>query len=232
MRHVAAIAAAGVFLFLLTFLASTPTSTAVPVNAQEPAATCPATPDLAAFETQIAAKIYATLTASAPTSTPVVLPTATSTRLPNAPVQQDVPVTIGKWEVTLLSARRDKTIWGPNDSQTASGVWATLIFRIRNLQTETDFLYRSDRPQVWTDLTEKSKPIQLSYDLESRAKWFYSCCDDILDDVNPGQERVILTVFDVPEKSQMLHLEFFDTAWLAPVFIVPNFIGIPPRPAN
>ncbi len=233
MRHVVILGLAGVVILLLLSLSSTPESLLVTAKAQEPLATCAPTPDLVAFETRIAARIYATLTASAPTKSPTGTATATATRIAAAGfVWQDVTVPIGQWEVTLLSARRDKTIWSGSDPRTASGVWATLIFRIKNLQASTDFIYKSFRPLVWTDLTGKEKPIQGNYDLEARAQWFYSCCGGILDDVPPGQERVILVSFDVPEKSQALHVEFFGMDWVPPVFVVPNFAQIPPRPMN
>jgi hypothetical protein len=155
------------FVILFAIVGCAPSATPTPV---------PPTPDAKATEAQITHNVFATLTASVPTTTntptntatptmtntptntatPTITPTPTKTNTPTAtytpsptytptsrptPVLQDQTIPLGiKWQVTFISARRDKTIYGPFGAETAMGTWATLMFRVKNLQTGSDYL--------------------------------------------------------------------------------------------
>jgi hypothetical protein len=229
-----------------------------------PSATPTPTPDLQATETKIAANIFATQTASMPTATntptntttPTVTDTPTNTATPtitqtprptdtprptNTPtpaptlVTQDNPVTVdGKWQITLVSARRDKTIYGPYGAETAFGVWASLLFRVKNLQGGSDYIGKTFSPVVFSDSGAKDATLAKYSPLntvEDKATWFYSCCDSAFHMLSPGQETVVLYTLDVPENTKNIAFLFYRSSdrFSSPTFFFPDFDQVPPR---
>lgn len=216
-------------------------------------------PDTKGTETKIAANIFATQTASVPTATstpvptdtPTITPTPTVTHTPTnsptptmtntpkptstqtpkpTPVLQDQTTRLlDRWEITLVSVRRDKTIWGPfGSAETAFGVWGTFVFRIKNLQTGSDYLHRSLSSQVRADGQKIDYHIMNT--VEDKAKWFYSCCDSAYTLVAPNQEKVILISFDLPERTTTVEYSFTVSGIpIYPIFLVPSFDQIPAR---
>jgi hypothetical protein len=200
-----------------------PTATSTPTDTPIPTATGTPTWTITPRPTQT----------STPTQTP--LPTSTPTRKPT-PVLQDRPAPLQKrWTVTLISARRDKTIFGPEGAETAFGVWATLLFRIQNVQPGSDAFGRHYGVRLLAD----GQPIKykIPNPAEDMAHWFYSCCESTDKLMAPMQENVVLYTFDVPERTKTLELNFTaetddGIAPIEPTFRVPNFDQVPPRPGR
>jgi hypothetical protein len=155
-----------------------------------------------------------------------VIPTPKATV---APVLQDqMIVLMNKWQVTLISTRRDKTIYGYFDSETAFGTWATLMFRVKNLQGGSDYIAKSFG--AWFAADGKRVPYETLNTIEDKAQYYYSCCDSAYTMLSPGQETVILYCFDVPENTQSLVFNFtLSGIPIVPMFAVPNFSQIPAR---
>jgi hypothetical protein len=148
----------------------------------------------------------------APTDTPLPA-TSTPTRRPPAATPTPVPVTPplgmdtkttlqGKWELTLVSIHRDKTVYFYSDSKVAFGVWASFLFRAKNLQSGTD---RFTNQYYWGILADGQL---VKYDaLESPddyAAYMYCGCSSAFETFNPGIEGVFVVTADVPESTKQL----------------------------
>ena len=58
----------------------------------------------------------------------------------------------------------------------------------------------------------------------------YGGYDSIYHDINPGEERVIVVTFDVPEDTKSLLIapaSSFSNPWTEPRFLVANFDQVP-----
>ncbi len=208
----------------------------------------PPTPDARATEARIAMNIFATLTASAPTTTRMptvtVTPpranpssvkstprpsstrtvavspqsTSTATRVPSptkdavaeinlaAPIAKNTLTNLeGKWEITHVGDFRDKTVFNesPDLNKSAQGMWVTIQFRIRNLQTAVTYLGGDYR---FAAFDQDGKPYEEDADASRNAGWQYGGCDDAYDNVQPGQETVVVITFDVPEATKTLKI--------------------------
>jgi hypothetical protein len=212
-----------------TQTASAPTATSTLTNTPTPLPTNTATITLTPLPTDT------------PTLTPTPLPTNTPRPLPTAtpkpaPVTQDQLVHLtNAWDVTLISVRRDKAVFFYDNGETAFGVYASFLFRARNLQSGSDHIGRTLDFNVRVD---GGSPIyhKLFNTYEYKARWFYSCCVDPFANLAPGEENVVLIAFDVPEAAKNLDFNFtpsnpFERAVpvIGPDFFVPNFDQIPPR---
>ncbi len=165
----------------------------------------------------------------APKPKPTVIPA-----LP--PVHQDELVHLTpEWDVTLISVRRDKGVFFYDQGEIAFGVYASFLFRARNLQSGSDHIGRTlgfsvradDGPPIYYELFN-------TYDY--KARWFYSCCEDAFHKLGPGEENVFLVTFDVPENAKTLAFQFTEpnpfernVRAIGPAFVVPNFDQIAPR---
>lgn len=223
-----------------------------------PAATPTPTPDLRATETRIAANIFATQTASVPTATstltatstsvatptpartatPTIRNTSTRTPLPrNTPIPTARPTSVvqdktvkllDKWEITLVSVRRDKTIFGYFGAETAFGVWATVMFRTRNLQGGSDYIGKSFG--IWLSADGKRAEHSILNTVEDKAQYFYACCESAFHMLGPGEETVVLYSVDVPENSKTLEINFtVASVPVYPRFLFQNFDQVPAR---
>ncbi len=171
------------------------------------------------------------------TPTNTATPTITNTLRPtNIPIPSPTPVLqnrtvklFDQWDVTLISTRRDKTIWGYFGPETAFGTWATVIFRVRNLLTGSSYLGKSFNFQVHAD--GHLVNYRMFNTSDDKAEWFYSCCQTAWALVHPNEEKVVLITFDVPEDTQWLQFNFtVGNIPVAPNFLVPDFDQILPRP--
>jgi hypothetical protein len=215
------------------------------------APTATPTPDAKATETQIAANIFATQTASAPTATntptdtplPTDTPTLTSsptdtpTSAPtNTPLPTDTPrptftpkptrplptatssftrvpkgtpaiIDNGKWQLTYVGEFRDKTIFFYDEGRTAMGVYVTVEFRAKNLQTGTDSMPPAIQLGAIPSINGTAQePVDVSVEATVNARWEYCGCSLFWDDIDPGQEAVVVATFDVPEATTKLGL--------------------------
>jgi hypothetical protein len=107
------------------------------------------------------------------------------------------------WEMTHVGDFRDKTVFNdsPDLNKTALGVWVTIQFRIRNLQPAATYLGRDYR---FTAIDQDGRPYDEDADASTNAGWQYCGCNDAYDDVQPGQDTVIVVTFDVPEATKTL----------------------------
>ncbi len=144
----------------------------------------------------------------APTSTPVPLPTVdlfADKSLPE-PIAKNAPTNLeGKWEITHVGDFRDKTVFNdlPDLVKTAAGVWVTAQFRIRNLQPAITYLGRDYR---FTAIDQYGRTYDEDSGASRNAGWQYCGCSAAYDDVQPGQETVIVVSFDMPSATKTLVL--------------------------
>lgn len=168
-----------------------------------------------------------------PTTVPKPKPTATAVP---PPVGQDQLVNLTPaWDVTLVSLRRDKTVFFYDEGETAFGVYASFLFRVRNKQSGSDHIGNSLGFSVRAD---GGLPIyqELFNTYEYKARWFYSCCVDAFDKLGPGEENVVLITFDVPENAKTLTFQFTEpnpfektVRSIGPEFVFPDFDKVLPR---
>lgn len=169
-----------------------------------------------------------------PTSPPPPKPTE-APKLP--PVPQDQTVKLNdQWDATLISVRRDKTLFGRFDNaETAFGVYASILFRIKNNASGSDHIGNTLSFKLQAD-GGAPQYYKLFNTLEDKAQYYYACCKTAFSTIPPGAEEVIVIVFDVPENTKTLSVFFTpanpferDVPTIGPEFVVPNFDQIPPR---
>ncbi len=223
------------FNVIATLTASVPTATATRIPSQTPTLTLIPTVTHTPTVTRTPLPTSTPSATRTPTLRPTDLPTPT-------PVAQNQTVRLAGdyWEAALISVRRDKTIWGASGPETAFGVWATFLFRVRNLQSGSDYLGKLYNFVVTADGTTVRYRIMNT--VETKAKWFYACCETAYALIGPGDERIVLISFDVPEASETLLFNFAAgdlkigsssvPVLLRPTFLVEHFDQVSPRPAK
>lgn len=238
--NVAAIQTRAVVDAFATQTASVPTATNTPIPTSTPLPTETSTATSPPTQTDTPLPTATPLPTDTETPTPKPLPSRTPAPPPTAttqatPVLKDQTVTVlDRWQVTLLSVRRDKIVFGRFDNESAFGVWGTFIFRVHNLQSGSDYIGHSFGFEAIAD----GHPInyRIFNTVEDKAQYYYSCCDSGFTLVDPGGEKVILITFDVPEATHQLAFEFTVGTILGnvpvtiyPEFLEPNFDQVPPR---
>ncbi len=160
-------------------------------------------------------------------------PTPTSTPLPPTvdlfadkslpgPIAKNALTNLeGKWEMVYVGDFRDKTVFNnaPDLSETAAGVWLTVQFRIRNLQPAASYLGRDYR---FTAIDQNGRTYDEDSDASRNAGWQYCGCSDAYDDVQPGQDTVIVVTFDVPESTKTLAIALRQ-GWSSQLMTTPRF---------
>jgi hypothetical protein len=148
-----------------------------------------------AATTPIRAPTPATQGATKPTG---LLLTNTSIVGKNAPANLE-----NKFQVTYVGEFRDRIIFGPTqaDWKYAKGVYATIQFRIKNLQTFSDSFAQS---YDLVAITADGQTIPSDPAVEANAVWLYCQCDNDRRSIPPGGESVFVITFDVPVSTQSL----------------------------
>lgn len=165
---------------------------------------------------------------------PTAIPQPTKKPVPTVPpvppVGKDIPAKLGdKWDITYVGEFRDKTIFFYDNGKTAFGTWATVEFRIRNLQSGSTSL-GDDFSFVAIDQDGKVYDYDIS--ATGNARWQYCGCSTLFSEVDPGAETVIVLTFDVPETTTSLTIvptdgSFSDKQLPAPHFQISNFDQVP-----
>ncbi len=158
-------------------------------------------------------------TAVPPTKAPAIPPTAKNV---TANLQ-------GKWEITYVGEFRDKTVFFYDNAKTAFGTWATIQFRIKNIQSGSTSI-GSDYSFV--AMGQDGKSYDENFGATLYTAWQYCGCDTHVDEIGPGQETVIVMTFDVPETTQTLTFAptselFSSTPLAAPRFLISTFNQVP-----
>ncbi len=171
--------------------------------------------------------VYVDYGASLPTAVPVPTKPPQPT-IP--PVGKNVLTKIAdKWEVTYVGEFRDKIVHLFDTGKVAFGVWATIEFRVKNLQggsaTPSD-----DFGFVAVD--QDGKAYDDDFSATSNARWQYCGCSTFFTELAPGQETVIVVTYDVPETTRTLTLiptegVFSDRRRAAPRYVVSDFDQVP-----
>jgi hypothetical protein len=158
------------------------------------------------------------------TSTPVPPPTVdlfADKSLPGPIAKNALTNLEGKWEMVYVGDFRDKTVFNssPDLNENAAGVWVTAQFRVRNLQPAVTYLGRDYR---FTAIDQNGRIYEEDSDATRNAGWQYCGCSDAYDDVQPGQETVIVVTFDVPESTKTLAIAFRQ-GWSSQLMPSPRF---------
>jgi hypothetical protein len=162
---------------------------------------------------------------------PTAVPLPTKKPVPTVPpLGKDTPTKLSdKWDITYVGEFRDKTVYFYDTGKTAFGMWATVEFRIRNLQSGSTSI-GDGYGFVAIDQDGKT----YTYDIEAtqNARWQYCGCSTLFTEVGPGEETVIVITFDVPETTKTLTLVPTDGAFSqkllpAPRFAINNFDQVP-----
>jgi hypothetical protein len=171
------------------------------------------------------------LSLASPTSTPPVSaapsPPAAAPPIPGLPKNATATLQ-GKWQITYVGEFRDKAIYFYDTSKVAFGVWATVQFRVKNLQSGTDHLGAT---AGFVAIDPAGNVIEEA-GVSGRAAWMYCGCDTVFSDINPGQEKVIVVTFDVPDGTTSLTIAlttsaFSSTPLREPRWQVANFDRVP-----
>ena len=160
-------------------------------------------------------KVIATATRVAATSAPapLALTKNTATNLQ------------GKWQIAYVGEFRDKTVYLYDNAKTAFGVWASVQFRVKNLQGGSDYIGRDFDFVAFDGSKLYSESGASSY-----AQWQYGGYDSEYTELGPGQETVIVATFDVPEATKSLTIvlrQGYGTLLSSPRFAVSNFDQVP-----
>ncbi len=144
-------------------------------------------------------------------------------------VAKNVPANIaGLWILNYVGEFRDKTIYSPEGAKTAKGIWATVQFKVKNLQAGSAALGNSFE---FVAVDENGKTYSESPDATAYARWQYCGCEDITAVIAPNQENVLVVTFEVPDTTMALTigLKTFsgDRILASPRFQVPRFDLVP-----
>lgn len=226
--------------------ASTVPSTAPPAPTYTPYPTLTPYPTVApptAIPMPVATAVPTVTPTAAPAPTKTPVPSASPTPRPPTPtppppstavppvvgIPKNTAATLqGKWQITYVGEFRDKTIYLYDSGKVAFGVWATVQFRVKNLQSGTDYLGAT---AGFVAIDPVGNVIQEA-GVSGRAAWMYCGCDTLFTDINPGQENVIVVTFDVPEGTKSLTIApttsaFSSTTLREPRWQVANFDQVP-----
>lgn len=168
---------------------------------------------------------------SLPTAVPVPTKKPIPTLPPVPPVGKDVPTKLAdKWDITYVGEFRDKVVFFYDTGKSAFGVWATVEFRIRNLQAGSISL-GDDFGFVAVD--QDGKVYEDDFSATTNARWQYCGCSTLFSELAPGQETVIVITYDVPETTKTLTIvptegAFSSKQLAAPRFVINNFDQVPP----
>ncbi len=159
-----------------------------------------------------------------PTSVPTPIPTvdlSADKGLRGSTAKNVLTNLEGKWEITYVGDFRDKTVFNnsPDLYKTATGIWVTAQFRIRNLQSLATYLGRDYR---FTAVDQYGKTYDEDQDATGNAGWQYCGCGDAYDDVQPGQDIAIVVTFDVPEATKTLTIALRQ-GWSSQLMPSPSF---------
>jgi|GEM_PF-5962454 hypothetical protein len=171
------------------------TQTSVPTNTALPTDTPLPTNTLSPTATATATSIPPTATKRPPTKVP------TPKILEQPPIPKEQVTTVKGWEISYVGELRDKTLFFFDAGKTAFGVWVTIEFRVRNLQTGTDNMGRT---VDFAAVDQDGKLYLPSFDGTQNARWEYCGCSTVYTDVDPGQGTVVVVTFDVPETTKTL----------------------------
>lgn len=132
-----------------------------------------------------------------------------------------------KFQVTYVGEFRDRILYAPSqaDWKQAQGTYATIQFRIKNLQTFSDSLARNYNLVA---VTEDGQTISSDPAAGANAVWLYCQCDTDQRMIPPGGQSVFVITYDVPVSTQSLMIvparaSTADLLYGVPRFSVVNF---------
>ncbi len=108
-----------------------------------------------------------------------------------------------KFLITYVGEFRDRVLFAPSQVnwKYAKGIYATIQFRIKNLQPVNDSLALN---YDLLALTEDGQKITSDQAAQANAVWEYCQCDTDRRSIPPGGESVFVITFDVPVATQQL----------------------------
>jgi hypothetical protein len=142
------------------------------------------------------------------TSAPIAVPTATAPRTTEAPVVVGMgqEARDGKFGFTVTDIGTSQTAGDPSNQfmqTTAQGVYVIVTMTVKNIGNEPQAYFGANQKLIDTAGRE--------YSPDSAAEMWTN--KDIQTDINPGNQVVVKSIFDVPPGTTAAKLELHDSAF-------------------